>query len=645
MVRHLVDNRGSPVILSNEIGKGGEGTVFNIQDSPSLVAKIYTKAPSLEQAEKISTMINVGNERLLKLSTWPINTIHAADKKLIGFTMPKLSGHKPIFELYSPKKRLQEFPSADWRFLIHAAINTARAFSVIHEVGHVVGDVNHGNLFVASDATVQFIDTDSFQIHSKGAYWNCEVGVPTHQPPEMQNILSYKGVMRTPNHDNFGLAVLIFQLLCLARHPFSGRYSGVGDMSIEQAIAEYRYAYAAQSSQTMMSPPPASLSMDALTSNIRLNFERAFSKEGERHGFRPTPQDWIIALTELSSKLRVCAANQGHFFYSSLKNCPWCEIEGKCNTFFFPIVGPKSNIDLNITTLWQQFLSIKPPISTSLPNIANFQQKPSTKAVQTGKSIKVNQYIIPLLFCLLIALGCAIFGPSALIALFGTNRFINFFKENDNNSIELITEELKLIKSQWLPLCTKHEALAKNFSFESLRCQILELKKKYDTLPCERDKKLEKLKQNRFEQQLTQHLDQYRLESYNIEGIGPGRLATLQSYSIETAADIDRLSLMGIGGFGPVLISRLIDWKKFCESTFVFDPSRGIPQVDILALDREMACKRSEKEKELATKISQLSFLSKEISLQRERLQTQIQTILPKYAQTLADARELGITN
>ncbi|MBN9376763.1 MAG: hypothetical protein BGO14_00140 [Chlamydiales bacterium 38-26] len=101
--------------------------------------------------------------------------------------MPRLTDHKPIFELYSPKIRLQEFPKADWRFLIHAAINTARACSVIHEAGHVIGDVNHGNLFVASDATVQFIDRDSFQIFSKNKYLFCEVGVPTHQPPEMQN--------------------------------------------------------------------------------------------------------------------------------------------------------------------------------------------------------------------------------------------------------------------------------------------------------------------------------------------------------------------------------------------------------------------------------------------------------------------------
>ena len=56
------------------------------------------------------------------------------------------------------------------------------------------------------------MDTDSFQVHEGGKHWFCEVGVATHQAPEMQGKSSYKGIVRTPNHDNFGLAVLIFQL-------------------------------------------------------------------------------------------------------------------------------------------------------------------------------------------------------------------------------------------------------------------------------------------------------------------------------------------------------------------------------------------------------------------------------------------------
>ncbi len=85
---------------------------------------------------------------LLRLAAWPTSTLHDAPGSIVGFMMPKVMGHNPVFKLYGPKLRLQEFPHADWRFLIYAAANTARAFSTIHAAGLVIGDVNRGNLVV-----------------------------------------------------------------------------------------------------------------------------------------------------------------------------------------------------------------------------------------------------------------------------------------------------------------------------------------------------------------------------------------------------------------------------------------------------------------------------------------------------------------
>src|SRR5258708_20167963 len=119
--------------------------------------------------------------------------------------MPRICGDRPAFKLYSPKLRLQELHSAGWAFLIHAAANAARAFAVIHEGGHVIGDVNHGNLVVAADATVKLIDCDSFQVTAGRQRWYCDVGVSTHQPPEFQALTTYHHTLRTPNHTTFDL--------------------------------------------------------------------------------------------------------------------------------------------------------------------------------------------------------------------------------------------------------------------------------------------------------------------------------------------------------------------------------------------------------------------------------------------------------
>src|SRR5258708_14712614 len=309
----LVDSSGRPLRLGAEVGGGGEGSVWGGGGGGERGAKVDGRRPGAETSAKIVDMAKLGSDRLLKLAAWPTSPIPATSRggPVLGFLMPRISGHKPAFNLYSPKLRLQEFPSAGWAFLIHAAANAARAFAVIHESGHVIGDVNHGNLVVAGDATVKLIDCDSFQVTAGRQRWYCDVGVSTHQPPEFQGLTSYKQILRTPNHDNFGLAVIVFQLLFMARHPFSGRYLGTGDMPISRAIREYRFAYGANALALQMKPPPGRLSLKAVTTNLAMLFDRAFSPEGSRERARPKPEEWIAALGELGRGLRKCAANPG----------------------------------------------------------------------------------------------------------------------------------------------------------------------------------------------------------------------------------------------------------------------------------------------------------------------------------------------
>ena len=261
----LFDAGGRPVTLGGEIARGGEGIVFDMTADPGSVAKIYLAPPDRAKAEKIAVMVGMATQRLTALSAWPTATLHLPGGQLAGFTMPKLAGHRPVFQVYGPKLRLRQFPKADWRFLVHTAGNVARAFGVVHGAGLVVGDVNQNSMFVGTDATVRFIDTDSMQVTYGGRTWNCEVGVGTHQPPEMQSLASFKDIKRTVNHDAFGLAVIIFQLLCLARHPFAGRFAGGGEPpAIPEAIQASRYAYSADQRRTLMSPPPGSLPMSVL---------------------------------------------------------------------------------------------------------------------------------------------------------------------------------------------------------------------------------------------------------------------------------------------------------------------------------------------------------------------------------------------
>ena len=120
------DSHGQSYVLTNQIGRGGEGTVFFCPNDLSLVAKIYHAPVDGEKAEKLRWMAENKNEQLLKVAAWIVDTLHdAPNGKTVGFLMPNVRA-KEIHELYSLKSRRVHFPEATWQFLVHTAANVAR---------------------------------------------------------------------------------------------------------------------------------------------------------------------------------------------------------------------------------------------------------------------------------------------------------------------------------------------------------------------------------------------------------------------------------------------------------------------------------------------------------------------------------------
>ena len=172
---------------------------------------------------------------------------------------------------------------------------------------------------------VCLIDCDSFQVQSNGRLLRCEVGVAQYTPPELQE-KNFRQEARTPNHDRFGLAVLIFHLLFMGRHPFAGCFIGKGDMLLEQAIKEFRFAYAPWAGRAQMAPPPFALPLDVLSSALASMFDRAFRPGSEATNARPTATEWAAALGNFKEHLMACPVDPGHKVPRHIGKCPWCEI-------------------------------------------------------------------------------------------------------------------------------------------------------------------------------------------------------------------------------------------------------------------------------------------------------------------------------
>ena len=328
------DSQNKPYVLGEQIGRGGEGAVFACEDL-SIVAKIYHEPIEEEKAEKLRWMAGNKDEHLLKVAAWVIDVLlDQPDGKVVGFLMPNVRA-KEIHELYSLKSRRVYFPEATWHFLVHTAANVARAFYSLHKHDHVMGDVNHGNCVVLADGTVKMIDCDSYSIKTDRMRYRCDVGVATHLAPELQNV-DLGEIEREANHDNFGLAVIIFQLLFLGRHPFSGNYTGAEDKSLEECIAEHRFAYGETAELRQVKQPPGTLSLNQVSPRIATLFERAFSSANVN---RPNPREWIEALEDLSNNLEQCSFHPGHLYFNELAGCPWCAIESQTGVMLFPFFG------------------------------------------------------------------------------------------------------------------------------------------------------------------------------------------------------------------------------------------------------------------------------------------------------------------
>ena len=638
MSRPAVRDAQGPLTLGKLLGRGGEGAVYEIVGRPNLAAKVYHQPIAKEKADKIVAMAAMRNDRLLSVSAWPLDLLRSPQHQPCGLVMPLVAGHKDIHTLYGLSSRKAEFPTADWRFLIRAAANTARAFAAIHETNSVIGDVNHSSVRVSDKATVRLIDCDSFQVCVGGRRFLCEVGVPPFTPPELQG-RSFRGVVRSPNHDNFGLAVLIFHLLFMGRHPFAGRFLGAGDMSIERAILEFRFAYGSNRAAALMKPPPNVPSIAIASQPVALLLERAFSREGLREGVRPAPRDWITVLEELEKQLRQCHVNASHHFLRDLTHCPWCHWEEAIGVIIFPPVIRGSAGSVDVAAIWAKIAAVPPP--GPAPDVADFSRLlPSPAAVAARRSAR-NKKIFG--YAVLAAAAWMLIGVLEVNAFWLLGGFIGWLvvQKWAASAVDVAKyrEAMRSAEERWRILSERwnRDASDKRFTdqFQKLERERNEL----HHLPQLRQKRYQQLERNREHQQLRHFLERFEIDRATIRGIGPGRKVVLESYGIETAWDITEKRVLAVPGFGPSLARELLKWRQGLERKFRFDPGKGVDPQDIAALDREMAGYRNKLEQSLANGLPALNQIRNHILAQRTELKPQLDEAARALAQARADLK------
>jgi DNA-binding helix-hairpin-helix protein with protein kinase domain len=582
-------------------------------------------------------MVRSRTDEIAKCTAWPLSGLHEGNQT-VGLLMPRIPpGFEPIHILYSPKTRVREFPAANWPFLLHVAANIARGFAAIHRAGHVIGDVNHGNILVSKTGTTAFIDCDSFQISANGRVYLCGVGVPTYTPPELQN-RSFSSIQRTTNHDAFGLAVLIFHLLFMGRHPFAGRFSGRGEMPIERAIAESRFPFGRLAQQVQMSPPPNSLSLAQIPPPLALAFERAFAAEASRGAQRPAALEWLGHLEQTKTELARCALHKTHNYYSKLASCPWCGLEARGIVLFVEI-GIETGNERNIEDLWRRLASL--PLLTNLPPLptvttpanpaALYQERGKTRRMRTWVGIALVLVVVILSSISPISGGWAfsLFVGSIVLAAALPRKLWR-----DRAKLAAVLLEHQTRSGQ---LQANYSVECSDQRFRTRLAEVQQLRTEYSGLPQERQRRIQELERNKYQLQLTQFLDRISLTQAKIAGIGDGRKQMLSAYGVDTAADVTPTNLAQVPGIGPKYSQRLMEWRRSFEPRFRFDPQKALDRLDLEKIDRDIRARRADLENRFANGANEALSAHAVVSTRRKAYAEQALTLSKNVAQLKAD--------
>ena len=578
--RSYVDDAGGTVVLAAQLGSGGEGAVFAVEGRPALAAKVYHKSLDADHVAKLSAMVARRSDALVVVSAWPHAMLYDSGGRAHGILVPRVVNSLQLHELYGTSNRRRNFPDARWHHLVLAARNVAAAFECMHQSGIVVGDVNQGNLLVDKEMCVRFIDCDSFQIQVEDKIFPCPVGTPHFTPPELQS-KKLREQPRTPEQDRFGMAVLIFHMLFVGRHPYAGRFYGAGELTIERAIAERRFAFSTNRSETQVEPPPAALSLADLTSSAGELFEAAF--RGEPHE-RPPARRWAEELESILRQRKQCALDQAHVYLNHLPECPWCRIEDEGGPAFFVAGGSVTTVVADrLERLEDKLRRLKLPV---FPDLAPSQLK-LPNALALKRLPRAPRPTVPDVAAWGMAAGTAVclagaasgWAYAAGVASLAAGAAVLLGAPSARSRRETFARLQADFDKQQVQLYHRAKQIAAGHERrrEAFENSVEQLKQEYDNYRNAGSQLHDiiaiyrTVQRNRF---LATHL--ISKNARRIPGMSSSLAAMLASYGVESALDVEPVRLLGLPMVNEERLLELTTWRQSVERQFIYKPEHDI---------------------------------------------------------------------
>lgn len=619
-----------------ELGRGGEGNVYELQDHSDLVLKLYSDQLSPVKIAKLQQMIAMRTDALVAYAALPTDLAHNTSGTVCGFVMKKLTGFVPLHHVFSPMDRKKMFPDKGYNFLVHVARNLATAFHQLHQAGIVIGDVNEGNILISSSGLAAFIDCDSFQIPNGNTYYFCEVGVPRYTPAELLRLQSFERVVRTTNTDNFSLAILLFQLLFLGRHPYAGKHRGTADIDEETAIRQHQFAYSLHNTKKKLSPPPDSLDINSLPTDVIALFHQAFETTE-----RPTPAQWVAALGGMLTNMVTCTISKLHTYPAPLTECPWCMFRKNRGIMYFldDSYIHANNLLLNIEQFINGFRPETISVKKYTPGNTQHKLTPTSPGPILAKANSLRKWV-SLYLCIAGAI-MALFYPLVIVVFFAAAAWV--YKKS--GWVKLLSAERKrrvnhhfLLHNRLTAIVHTYEQPTDVAQYNTVLQNMQQLIHNFRRLPDLLEQKKKATEEMLYNHQLDEYLLQFHLNDHTIPTIGKVKKAALIDNGVRNAAHITRLATTKVPGIGPANEAILLNWRRQMSAGFVYIPDNYQLTIAMQKVNDEIAQIKNQLEQQIRKEYQTLSFLKTNIANKNRLLEIQLQELTAQVRQAEIDA-------
>lgn len=278
--------RNTTIEVAHILGAGGEGEVYAVRQRPDLAVKIYHehRRPQGPMAQKLSAMetiqldFSTAPPTQLPRVAWPTKVIKQKEgDQVTGIVMPMVDRTRtdPISHVLNPTARkicLPKHRIAETEFkknLWPIAQNIIASVKALHAAGCVMGDVNDENILInPATGEISIVDCDAFQItdYQNRTIHRCKVGREQFTAPELLTQLAqqkcqsrtcakrrevgihrpdYSCLNRQPEHDMFGIGVILFKLFMNGAHPYNQKTkpSSSSGSTLKELISSRQYPY------------------------------------------------------------------------------------------------------------------------------------------------------------------------------------------------------------------------------------------------------------------------------------------------------------------------------------------------------------------------------------------------------------------